>query len=125
MSLENLLKNHNLKITNSRLEVLNLINSLDINATKKNIILKSNIDKSTVYRILEVLLKENVIEKNLNYNNQVYYSIVEEHVHYIKCIKCHKRKKIDICPIPNLEKTGFKIISHKIEIDGTCANCSK
>lgn len=125
MNLEFLLKNHNLKITNSRLLILNLIDGLDINATKKNIILKSNIDKSTVYRILEVLLKENVIEKNLNYNNEVYYSIVEEHGHYIKCIKCHKREKIDICPIPNLEKTGFKIISHKIEIDGICANCSK
>ena len=125
MSLEILLKNHNLKITNSRLKILNLINSLDINATKKNIILKSNIDKSTVYRILEVFLKENVIEKNLNYNNDIYYSIMEEHAHYIKCIKCHKREKIDICPIPNLEKTGFKIISHKIEIDGICANCSK
>ena len=125
MSLEILLKNHNLKITNSRLKVLDLINGLDINATKKNIILKSNIDKSTVYRILEVFLKENVIEKNLNYNNDIYYSIMEEHAHYIKCIKCHKREKIDICPIPNLEKTGFKIISHKIEIDGICANCSK
>ena len=38
---------------------------------------------------------------------------------------CNKREKIAICPIPNLEKTGFKIISHKIEIDGICANCSK
>lgn len=125
MNFESLLKNHNLKITNSRLLILSLINSLDINATKKNIILKSNIDKSTVYRILEILLKENIIEKNLNYNNEVYYSVIEEHTHYIKCIKCHKKEKLDICPISNLEKNGYKIISHKIEIDGICANCSK
>ena len=78
-----------------------------------------------MYRIIELLLEKNVIEKNLNYNDEIYFRIKENHIHYIKCIKCHKKEEIEICPIENIEEKGFKILNHKIEIDGICNECNK
>lgn len=123
--MEELLRKNNLKVTKQRLEILNLINELDDNATIKNISNKIKIDNSTMYRIIELLLEKNVIEKNLNYNDEIYFRIKGNHIHYIKCIKCNKKEEIDICPIENIEEKGFKILNHKIEIDGICNKCNK
>ena len=123
--MEELLRKNNLKVTKQRLEILNLINELDDNATIKNISNKIKIDNSTMYRIIELLLEKNIIEKNLNYNDEIYFRIKGNHIHYIKCIKCHKKEEIDICPIENIEEKGFKILNHKIEIDGICNKCNK
>lgn len=123
--MEELLKKNNLKITKQRLEILDIINKLDIEATNKNILNKINIDKSTVYRTIETLLKNNILETSINYKNELYYQIKKEHKHYIKCIKCHQKEEINICPVEDLEKKGFKIITHKIEIDGICNKCTE
>ena len=90
----------------------------------KNILTKTKIDKSTVYRIVEILLNNNILETSINHKNELYYQI-KEHKHYIKCIKCHDKQEIDICPVETIEKNGFKIISHKIEIDGICNKCTE
>ena len=124
MDIENLLKENNLKITKQRIEILNIINKLDLEATMKNILEQTTIDKSTVYRTIETLLKNKVIETSINHKNELYYQI-NEHKHYIKCIKCHEKKEINICPVETIEKNGFKIISHKIEIDGICNKCTE
>lgn len=121
--MEKLLRENNLKVTKQRLEILNLINELDDSATTKNISNKIKIDNSTMYRIIELLLEKNIIEKNINYNNEIYFKIRENHIHYIKCVKCHKKEKIEMCPIENIEEKGFKILKHKIEIDGICNDC--
>ena len=63
--MKELLKQHNLKITNNRLEILDIIKELDLDATIKNILTKTKIDKSTVYRTIETLLKNNVIETSI------------------------------------------------------------
>lgn len=123
MNLEKILKDKNLKITQSRLLVLNLILTLDTNANIKSILKESNLDKSTVYRIIDLFLEKNIIEKNLSYNGNIYYSIHSSHVHYIKCIKCHKKEQIDICPIDTIKTDGYVVLNHKIEIDGICNQC--
>lgn len=126
--LKQLLKNNNLKVTKQRLELLNIINELNDESTIKNIIDKCpDIDKSTIYRIIELLIDKNIIEKELNIDNEVYFHIKEKHSHYVTCIKCHKKEKIDLCICndinTNLEKEGYEIINHKIEVMGICANC--
>lgn len=118
-----ILKDRGLKVTKQRKEILEIIIKLDVDATNKNILSKITIDKSTMYRILQLLIDKNIIEKNLGYNDEIYYSICEEHKHYIKCIKCHKKEEIDVCPVNQAEKKGYQIINHKIEIDGICNEC--
>ena len=124
MDIENLLKENGLKKTKQRVERLNIIIELDLDATIKNILSKTKIDKSTVYRTIETLLNNNVIETSINHKNELYY-LLKEHKHYIKCIKCHEKKEINICPVDSIESNGFKIISHQIEIDGICSKCNK
>lgn len=123
--IEELLKNKNLKQTKQRIEILKIIEQLDLDASKKNIIGNTSIDKSTVYRTLDTLLNYNIIETSINHKNELYYVIKQEHKHYIRCIKCHRKKEIDICPVNEIKDSDFKIITHKIEIDGICQSCEK
>ena len=127
--IKNILKENNIKITKQRIEILNILMNLNDNATIKNIVNKSTIcNKSTIYRILEALYNKNIIDKDINYNSEIYYFIKEKHTHYLTCIKCHKKIKITNCPIEiienNLEQEGYKVLNHKIELQGLCKNCN-
>ena len=126
--IDNILKSNDLKITNQRKQILSIINELNDNATIKNIIKNSkDIDKSTIYRIIELLINKNIIDKDININNEIFYYINESHSHYVTCVKCHKKEKIDICPFDkinkDLTKNGYQILTHKIEIMGICKKC--
>ena len=118
---EEVFKKNNIKLTKERKEVYELLKEPQ---TVKDIINKKiNINPSTIYRIIEIFLKTNLIEEEL-FDNQIYYKIKnDEHVHYIKCIKCHKKEKLNLCPIKKIK--GFEIIDHKIELNGICEKCKK
>lgn len=127
--IEALCKKNNLKITKQRKIVIDIISSLGDNATLKNILSKTSesIDNSTVYRIIDLFVSKNIIEKQINYNEEIFYSIREEHGHYINCVRCHKKEKINDCPIESIEKDlevkGYEILNHTIQIDGICKDC--
>lgn len=129
--MDELFKNNGLKITNQRKQVIEVINKLGEAATLKNIIKEvKKVDKSTIYRILDLLINKNILEKRINYNEEIYYSIKEEHGHYFNCISCHKKEKIDACPLKEIEKQyekekGYLILNHTIYIDGICNDCQK
>lgn len=125
-----ILKNKALKSTKQREIVLELINKLDFEATAKNIAnnCSLNVDKSTVYRIIDLFLEKDVLVKELNCNNEIYYRIKEEHGHYFTCVKCHRREKLNDCPIEKIEEDleetkGYKILNHTVEITGICDKC--
>lgn len=127
--LKKLFKQYNLKITKQREYVINLVSELGDNATAKTIASKCTgiADYSTVYRIIDLFLEKSLFEKGINYNNEIYFSIKEEHGHYITCIKCHKKEKIEECPLDEIEKglanEGYKVLSHTIQLDGICKKC--
>ena len=118
---EKVFKKNNIKLTKQRKEVYELLKEPQ---TVKDIINKKiNINPSTIYRIIEIFLKTNLIEEEL-FDNQIYYKIKnDEHVHYINCIKCNKKEKLNLCPIKKIK--GFEIIDHKIELNGICEKCKK
>lgn len=125
-----LFKKYDLKLTSQRQLVLEAVHNLedDATATKISEYCHGKVNKSTVYRIIDLFLEKGLFEKHLNFNNESYYNISEEHAHYIKCVKCHKREKIDNCPIDNFEKKleqqkGYKILNHVIELDVICNDC--
>lgn len=130
MNIEELFHKNKIKNTNQRKLVILKINELKNEATLKKISneLKKEMDNSTIYRIIDMFLVKNIIEKSVNYNEEIYYLIKEEHGHYFNCIKCHKKEKIEICPIEaienNLETNGYQILNHTIQIDGICKECS-
>lgn len=127
--IKKIFKDNNLKFTNQRAQIYKTILDSKDDATLKNIIDKNtNINKSTIYRIINILIEHNIIIKDINYNNEICYKTNETHNHYINCIKCHKKIELDNCPISEVEislkDAGFKIMNHKIEINGICNNCN-
>ena len=84
--IENILKNNNLKVTNQRIKILNIINELGCNSTLKNIINNLNdVDTSTIYRTIKTLEDRNIIEEISGINDDVIYVISDSNKHYIIC----------------------------------------
>lgn len=123
--INDLLKSSNLKITKQRKEIIDIIELLGVDATVSKIIEKASMNKSTVYRIIDILVKNNILVKQINYDNQDYYVINEYHKHYIKCIKCNKIKELDNCPFDNIKLSGFEITNHSLKIEGICEDCKE
>ncbi len=123
-----ILKNNNLKVTKQRIEILDMINILGLNSSIKNISSKiTDMDKSTIYRILNILYENGILEKIIGKDNQIIYVISDEHKHYMKCLKCGSIQEIDKCPFDdnknNSNINGFKVIRHSLIIEGICKNC--
>ena len=77
-----------------------------------------------------LFIEKEIFLKYVNKDGQVYYMINEGHVHYINCIKCNERIKIDFCPIDEIskniyEQSGYTLLSHNIVFDGICKNCQE
>ena len=128
--IENLFKKNKLKLTNQRLNVIKSINKLESNATIKNIVNEcgNDMDISTIYRIIDLLLEKSIIEKRINYDDSIYYALKEEHGHYFMCIKCNKKELLNNCPLEEIEnkyekEKGYKIINHTVLMTGICKKC--
>ncbi len=89
------------------------------------------IAKSTIYRNIDNLLNQNLIEKYHFNDNEIFYRIkedVDEHKHFIICDKCKNVFDLPACPIHEIEdaiqKEGFIIKDHQIQIIGICSKCA-
>lgn len=89
------------------------------------------IAKSTIYRNIDALLKQNLIDKYFFNDNELFYQIKtteKEHNHYVICDDCKRIFNLPICPIHEIEnameKEGFTISEHYIQISGTCKECT-
>ncbi|MDF2941653.1 MAG: hypothetical protein K0S01_511 [Herbinix sp.] len=90
------------------------------------------IAKSTIYRNIDSLLNQNLIDKYHLNDNEVFYRIKadsHEHKHFIICDDCKKVFDLPSCPIHALENAmeeeGFIIKEHLIQISGICKTCAK
>jgi Fe2+ or Zn2+ uptake regulation protein len=86
---------------------------------------------STIYRNLEILTENEIIEK-ISYNEETKYKLREQgfHHHLMICTLCHKTKPLPFCPFGELESyikndTDFLPTNHHVEIYGYCNNCRK
>lgn len=134
-----LLKKLNLKATNSRLAVLNVLNKSDKPVTVKHIlqelkIAKIKIDETTVYRILESLISARVVKKiDLRLDSSVFEIInSDHHHHFIVCNKCGLTETFSMCTadswiekIKNNSKNFKTIEDHSFELFGLCKKCDK
>lgn len=89
------------------------------------------IAKSTIYRNIDLLLNQNLIEKYYFNDNEVFYkykSSQNEHTHFIICDECKKVYNLPTCPLRELEESieaeGFIIKDHQVQITGICKSCA-
>ncbi|HHU05973.1 MAG TPA: transcriptional repressor [Clostridiales bacterium] len=86
---------------------------------------------STVYRILDVLTSNNMLQKlNITGGKSLYEYNRMVHRHHLLCLGCKKILAIGSCPLGDFEKdlakkTDFSIEGHKLDIYGYCPECRK
>lgn len=129
-----ILKEHNLKITAPRKEILKILLESDVPLNADQLYKLTRKNKSpnftSMYRILNQLNEENIIDKSLYQNGVYYYELLQnkKHNHYIICEKCGKMAILNSCPIDEykteIEKeSGYKLENHFIEFIGICPEC--
>lgn len=133
MQSNNLKSYRNSKNRNSVIEILNS-KSEPITADyiyEKLKAINPTVSISTVYRSLEILIRNNIAIKSIimDSNKATYELNRETHKHYLICTSCNKMMALDNCPFEEYEKklqkeTGFNITGHKFEIYGKCQECS-
>lgn len=90
------------------------------------------IAKSTIYRNIDSLIKQNLIDKYYLQENEMFYQIKNtssEHKHYVICNSCKKMFDLPICPIHDiqscLKEYDFTVTDHYIQISGQCKDCKQ
>lgn len=92
--------------------------------------LKGNVDRSTVYRILQAFEKDGLIHKVVDPSGKIFYAAckkcsTEEHKHnhfHFKCQKCEKVECLDEhITIPKLD--GYFVNDFYGVINGLCQQC--
>ena len=85
------------------------------------------INRSTVYRNLKVLIKDEQIGSvELPGENVRYETMKLSHHHYFLCDLCNRLFTISGCPkgLIDMVPQGFKLLGHNITLNGFCAECS-
>ena len=86
-------------------------------------------DRSTIYRELKFLTKNNIIIKNTIAGIDYYEIPDDHHHHHLVCMSCNSISKVEIGN--HLEKqekqiakqNQFNIINHSLEFYGYCPKC--
>ncbi len=133
---EALLKAVNLRITDNRLQVLQVIgkNHYPLSATDIHHKLEcdSTINRVTVYRILELLVGNGLIERLSTGGRAFYYGLTLNHNHrshaHFYCKKCGQMECLTPESLTADTSQLGKIFPGRIEkveirVDGICKNC--
>lgn len=119
--------------TRSQERILNLLQSLNRAISAQDIYVElrtrnQTIGLATVYRALEALKLEGVVQVRTLASGESHYSSVQQDKHHITCLQCGKSIPIHQCPVHELENQlhqsyKFKIFYHTLEFFGLCNQC--
>lgn len=125
-----ILKEHSMKVTPQRLEVLKYLDKHRIHPTVDMIYLdlkKKNpsLSKTTVYNSVETLEKQGIIQSLRIAGNEIRYDFRNDLHHHFICKKCGRIFDIDLtCPvIDQVEQRGFKVEEIHGYFKGICKIC--
>ena len=90
-------------------------------------------NKTTVYREIEFLVKQNIVKEiQFSERSKRYEIVMKDHHHHIVCKRCKQVEEISSDELESkldlLEKEIFKVknfqgINHSLEFFGTCYKC--
>lgn len=121
-----ILKEHGLKTTRQRSNIVQVLLSAEIPLCAEDIFRAvQNMSLSTVYRTLELLCERGVVKKeNILDGDKMFYELADgKHRHYAVCLECGALVHIDVCPVHDAAVSGFTVTGHKLELYGYCADC--
>ncbi len=115
--------------------ILNLLQTLNRAISAQDIYVQLRKDSqgiglATVYRALEALKLEGVIQVRTLASGESLYSLVQQDKHHLTCLQCGKSIPINECPVHELETQlhsthKFKIFYHTLEFFGLCKRCQQ
>ena len=133
MSCSTTLKDKGYRLTPQRRLILDIIHEADGHLTAEAILGQledriSGVNKSTVYRTLELLEGLGLVVKSAICGSRVYHHAEEGHHHHLVCKSCGRQFHCDEAALAPLtdglrEKTGFEADLNHHVIRGLCAAC--
>ena len=92
---------------------------------------KLNTNKVTVYRIIELLLQNGIVERlEFGEGKYRYEFKTNHHHHHLVCTSCGRVQDVEANVVEKLENEiqknkNFKVQSHSMEFFGLCSACQK
>jgi Fur family peroxide stress response transcriptional regulator len=88
------------------------------------------ISRTTVYRVLNTLVRLGVIRMVCNPGASVRFDPKLEQHHHLVCLYCGKMSdwddpRLNHLPLPTRRRTDFKIVDYTVHFRGTCGDCMK
>lgn len=122
--------------TKQKEQIIDKIKSINHEFSTKELyeLLDKEIGLTTIYRLIDKLVKEGRLTKSIGDDNTTYYHYLEEcnhHNHfYLKCEKCGNMIHVDCDCINDLKAHivkhhNFKMSNEHTIINGICNECSK
>jgi Fur family transcriptional regulator, ferric uptake regulator len=119
--------------TRSQERILNLLKILKQGISAQDIYVElrnrnQSMGLATVYRSLEALKLEGMVQVRTLANGEALYSLVQQDKHHLTCLQCGISIPINQCPVHDLEDQlesshKFKIFYHTLEFFGLCSQC--
>ena len=132
---KSILKNHKLRITDCRLDVMNYFlekgNALSQGDLEKEL---QQYDRVTLYRTLNSFLEAGILHRIPNESGTATYGLCHttctpeshdhNHIHF-KCNSCGEIQCLDDNKVPQVSvPSGYSIERVNLIVDGTCATCA-
>ncbi|MEA5502261.1 Fur family transcriptional regulator [Halotia wernerae UHCC 0503] len=119
--------------TRSQERILNLLKSIKQGISAQDIYIKlrnrnESMGLATVYRSLEALKLEGMVQVRTLANGEALYSLAQQDKHHLTCLQCGISIPINQCPVHDLEDQlesnhQFKVFYHTLEFFGLCNQC--
>ncbi len=119
--------------TRSQQRILKLLQTLNREISAQDLYLelrqsKLNMGLATVYRSLEALKLDGLVQLRKLGNGESVYSLVHKDQHHLTCLNCGRSIAISECPVHQLEEElqtsyQFKVYYHTLEFFGLCDQC--
>ena len=133
MSCVSTLKAKGLKLTPQRILIVDIIHDAKGHLTAEEIIghvraKMPGVNKSTVYRTLELLEGAGCVFKSEMGDQSIYHHADEGHHHHLVCRQCGKTLECDQALLSPMEKSlkkryGFQIDFNHLIMSGVCREC--
>tara|TARA_Y100001968_G_scaffold97596_1_gene87544 strand:+ start:435 stop:836 length:402 start_codon:yes stop_codon:yes gene_type:complete len=83
---------------------------------------------TTVYRNLQMLVKQGLVRSRHLPTGEVLYALVERDTHHLTCVDCGTTTRLNSCPVktitlPKQLSKNFELMFHTLEFFGICKNC--
>jgi Fur family ferric uptake transcriptional regulator len=130
------LKRKNMKVTQSRLDLIDLIADYGKHFEVEELVnwiamqTERSVSRSTIYRTIKLLQEFGVIKEVIKHNNRTIYEFVAGKAHHdhLVCIECGKiiefvNEDIEKLQDEVCDQYDFNPLHHRLEIFGICADC--